>query len=237
MLALGTQSVQQYLSENTEVDQIHTYYQDQFLFQSRHGLKPDSSVGTLNQLTSSQGYWVHSAHASDLSVNQIENQIQISFTVNSPDGAASLNLAYSEDGTHFQPLTLQNGPTTNLQHGSTVNLVWDAANDLSETKEAIRLRLTLNDTDKSSTTYSNSFSYSYTSSGDAVGGQQIYHNNCRFCHSTSTERIVGPGFSGITNRLTTDVIQSTIATGPGIMPAFTFSEQELQDLLAYLGSL
>ncbi|TNF53995.1 cytochrome c [bacterium] len=79
-------------------------------------------------------------------------------------------------------------------------------------------------------------------------GRDIFVAQCTFCHkANSTETLVGPGLKGILNRAKLPVSKKP-ATPENIvhqmkrpyqkMPSFPyFSEEEIQDILAYLNTL
>ncbi len=83
---------------------------------------------------------------------------------------------------------------------------------------------------------------------DITSGQQIFQNNCSFCHSADTnEKITGPGLKGLLKNkklpvsgreATLENVRSQILKPFSAMPPFTiFSKQQLENLLAYLKTL
>lgn len=77
-------------------------------------------------------------------------------------------------------------------------------------------------------------------------GAQVFHDNCAKCHyPTSTRGGKGPGLQAITKIKampsgtppTDERIAATILRGRGMMPATQLTDDQLQDLLAYLHSL
>ena len=84
--------------------------------------------------------------------------------------------------------------------------------------------------------------------GDAKAGRAIYNNKCVGCHNADSRKsLFGPGLLGLTKwevmkstgePPTPDNIREQIINPAGTMPAFTtFSKKEMNDLLAYLGTL
>ena len=78
-----------------------------------------------------------------------------------------------------------------------------------------------------------------TARGDLQRGWELYTNNCSACHGTSAAGAaigagnVAPGLGRV------DAVRLAEATivGPGVMPAFGFSQQQLDDLAAYVAFL
>jgi mono/diheme cytochrome c family protein len=77
-------------------------------------------------------------------------------------------------------------------------------------------------------------------------GAQVFHDNCAKCHyPTSTRGGKGPGLQAITKVKsmpsgappTDERLTSLILRGRGMMPATQLTDDQLQDLLAYLHSL
>ncbi len=84
--------------------------------------------------------------------------------------------------------------------------------------------------------------------GDPAGGETVYSNNCASCHAADSEDwFIGPGLKGILARetlpesgrpATLENVRSQIVNPVGAMPAFTsFSDRQMVDLLAYMGTL
>jgi len=84
--------------------------------------------------------------------------------------------------------------------------------------------------------------------GDVKAGHTIFKNKCLGCHSTDSRKsLSGPGLLGLmkweTLRSsgeppTPESVRNQIVNPVGTMPAFTtFSNREMNDLLAYLGTL
>jgi mono/diheme cytochrome c family protein len=77
-------------------------------------------------------------------------------------------------------------------------------------------------------------------------GAQVFHDNCEKCHyPTSTRGSKGPGLQAITKVKsmpsgappTDERMSALILRGRGMMPGTQLSDDQLQDLLAYLHSL
>lgn len=77
-------------------------------------------------------------------------------------------------------------------------------------------------------------------------GAQVYQADCAKCHyPTSTHGLHGPGLQAITKVKampsgappTDERLSTVILRGRGMMPATQISEEQLQDLLAYLHTL
>ena len=77
-------------------------------------------------------------------------------------------------------------------------------------------------------------------------GAQVFQANCAKCHyPTSTHGSKGPGLQAITKVKampsgappTDERLSATILRGRGMMPATQLTDDQLQDLLAYLHSL
>ena len=83
-------------------------------------------------------------------------------------------------------------------------------------------------------------------SPEEARGAQVYQAYCAKCHyPTSTRGNKGPGLQAITkvkalpsgSPPTDERLASTIVRGRGMMPATQLTDEQLQDLLAYLHSL
>lgn len=83
-------------------------------------------------------------------------------------------------------------------------------------------------------------------SPEEARGAQVYQANCAKCHyPTTTRGMKGPGLQAITKIKampsgappTDERISATILRGRGMMPATQLTDDQLQDLLAYLHSL
>lgn len=88
-------------------------------------------------------------------------------------------------------------------------------------------------------------------------GADVFFKNCAVCHKTTSEKFVGPGMAGITEKRTTDWLKSWIRDSQGliasgdadakaifaeynnqVMPPFPqFSDAEMTALVDYLGTL
>ncbi|WP_054970315.1 c-type cytochrome [Alicyclobacillus ferrooxydans] len=82
--------------------------------------------------------------------------------------------------------------------------------------------------------------------GDAQQGLKLFQQDCSMCHSTGTNRVVGPGLKGIMSKsqlpngqpVNNDNVQNWIRTGGGGMPGFPqLTDQQRADLVAYLSTL
>jgi ubiquinol-cytochrome c reductase cytochrome c subunit len=72
--------------------------------------------------------------------------------------------------------------------------------------------------------------------GDLHRGWELFQANCAACHAaTGTGNAIGGGFVavGLGQADQTTIAEATVI-GPGAMPAFSFDEQELSDLAAYV---
>jgi mono/diheme cytochrome c family protein len=73
-------------------------------------------------------------------------------------------------------------------------------------------------------------------------GSQIYDQNCAICHSLTAESKVGPGLAGLFSLsnlpngqpFNEDNLKSWINTGGGGMPGFSFSDEQMTELVAFL---
>ncbi len=73
--------------------------------------------------------------------------------------------------------------------------------------------------------------------GDAAAGQEVFVANCGTCHTLSeagTSGAVGPNLDETT--LDLDGVVAQVTNGGGVMPAFegTLSEQQIQDVAAFV---
>jgi mono/diheme cytochrome c family protein len=84
--------------------------------------------------------------------------------------------------------------------------------------------------------------------GDVKAGRAIFNNKCVGCHNVDSRKsLFGPGLAGLMKMETLrstgqpptpDNIRQQLLNPVGTMPAFTtFSNREMNDLLAYLGTL
>lgn len=84
--------------------------------------------------------------------------------------------------------------------------------------------------------------------GDVKAGRSIFNNRCVGCHDPDSRKtLFGPGLLGLMKRETLrssgepptpENVRNQIVNPEGGMPAFTtFSKKEMNDLLAYLGTL
>lgn len=75
-----------------------------------------------------------------------------------------------------------------------------------------------------------------SAAGDTSSGASLYAANCASCHGGSAQGGSGPSLAGISD--SAGVID-TILYGTEGMPGFadTLSDQEVSDILAYLGGL
>ena len=89
--------------------------------------------------------------------------------------------------------------------------------------------------------------------GDAAKGKAMFEDNCQICHNAdSEEEKVGPGLKGLFKKgphkmadgtehkqHTDEMIRKQIKEGSSAMPPIgaSFSDQEVDDLLAYLHTL
>jgi mono/diheme cytochrome c family protein len=83
-------------------------------------------------------------------------------------------------------------------------------------------------------------------SPEEARGAQLFHDNCAKCHyPTTTRGMKGPGLQAITKVKsmpsgappTDERLTAVILRGRGMMPSTPLSDNQLQDLLAYLHSL
>lgn len=83
-------------------------------------------------------------------------------------------------------------------------------------------------------------------SPEEARGAQVYHQTCAKCHyPTTTKGMKGPGLQAITKVKsmpsgappTDERLTVTILHGRNMMPATQLTDDQLQDLLAYLHSL
>jgi cytochrome c2 len=87
--------------------------------------------------------------------------------------------------------------------------------------------------------------------GDAVAGQSLFAE-CGACHSTGDDKKIGPGLAGVYARagdrtsLDADAYIEQSVRDPGaflvdgfgaIMPSFSFTDDDVEDLIAYLKTL
>lgn len=72
--------------------------------------------------------------------------------------------------------------------------------------------------------------------GDLRRGWELYTANCAACHAvTGAGNAIGGGFVAVgLSRADPTQIAEAVIIGPGAMPVFGFSEEELADLVAYI---
>lgn len=72
--------------------------------------------------------------------------------------------------------------------------------------------------------------------GDLRRGWELYTANCAACHAvTGAGNAIGGGFVAVgLARADTRTIAEAVMIGPGAMPVFGFSDEELADLIAYI---
>lgn len=83
--------------------------------------------------------------------------------------------------------------------------------------------------------------------GDPQAGEALFTSQgCSGCHSTGSDRVVGPGLAGISERGDDAYIRQSIVESdavivegyPNVMPDFSgLSDQQVADLVAYLKTL
>ncbi|HEX5013446.1 MAG TPA: c-type cytochrome [Candidatus Limnocylindrales bacterium] len=75
--------------------------------------------------------------------------------------------------------------------------------------------------------------------GDVSRGFQLYTANCAACHAaTGAGNAVGGGFAAVGLGDATDQqIAEAVIIGPGVMPPFQLTDEEREDLIAYIGFL
>lgn len=75
--------------------------------------------------------------------------------------------------------------------------------------------------------------------GNATAGKAVFDSNCTGCHPGGKAG-VGPSLVGIVGRLAQAGVTRQVREGGSEMPAFSasqISDQQLSDLIAYLGTL
>lgn len=74
--------------------------------------------------------------------------------------------------------------------------------------------------------------------GDIQNGLAIFQINCAGCHNLQADRNVGPRLENVAKRKSQrNIITQVISGRTPPMPKFQPSEQEMADLLSYLGHL
>jgi mono/diheme cytochrome c family protein len=77
-----------------------------------------------------------------------------------------------------------------------------------------------------------------TLNGDSQNGLAIFQINCAGCHNQKAQKSVGPTLERISKRKSSREIITQVTSGKTPpMPKFQPSEQEMADLLSYLGKL
>ena len=73
--------------------------------------------------------------------------------------------------------------------------------------------------------------------GDPVNGEAVYNSSCASCHGAGGVGVdnLGPALAGTT--LSDDQIADVIENGMGTMPGNLISGTDVDDVLAYIGSL
>jgi quinol---cytochrome-c reductase cytochrome c subunit len=72
--------------------------------------------------------------------------------------------------------------------------------------------------------------------GDVSRGFELYTANCAACHAaTGAGNAVGGGFAAVgLGQATEEEIAEAVTIGPGVMPPFEFTQQERDDIIAYV---
>lgn len=70
-----------------------------------------------------------------------------------------------------------------------------------------------------------------------AGAKIAADHGCMGCHGAKFQGGIGPKLFGIEHRKTADAIASAIRRPRAPMPAFGFNEQQIADVVAYIGSL
>lgn len=71
--------------------------------------------------------------------------------------------------------------------------------------------------------------------GDAAVGSEIYGAECALCHGLQGEGTSrGIELQGVFSRRTDSEVLDIVRFGTGDMPAYTFTDQELADLLGWM---
>jgi ubiquinol-cytochrome c reductase cytochrome c subunit len=72
--------------------------------------------------------------------------------------------------------------------------------------------------------------------GDVSRGFELYTANCAACHAaTGAGNAVGGGFAAVgLGQATDEEIAEAVTIGPGVMPPFEFTQQERDDIIAYV---
>ncbi|SDZ34144.1 cytochrome c551/cytochrome c550 [Evansella caseinilytica] len=65
---------------------------------------------------------------------------------------------------------------------------------------------------------------------DAANGEQVYTSNCAGCHGVDLGGASGPGLVGYSY----DEIMAAIEEGPGVMPAGLVSDENAEDVAAWI---
>jgi ubiquinol-cytochrome c reductase cytochrome c subunit len=75
--------------------------------------------------------------------------------------------------------------------------------------------------------------------GDVSRGFELYTANCAACHAaTGAGNAVGGGFAAVgLGEATPEEIAEAVVIGPGVMPPFDFTQEERDDLIAYIDFL
>ena len=68
-------------------------------------------------------------------------------------------------------------------------------------------------------------------------GRSVYEARCAACHGLQGEGGVGPRLKGNPILKVPEAVREIVLQGRGTMPAVPLSEEELEALLGYLGSL
>lgn len=74
--------------------------------------------------------------------------------------------------------------------------------------------------------------------GVVDNGATLYQAECTLCHGTAGEGTSrGPALAGLAERQAASITVDIVRNGGVEMPAYSYSDQELADLLAFLHTL
>lgn len=75
--------------------------------------------------------------------------------------------------------------------------------------------------------------------GDVARGFELYTANCAACHAaTGAGNAVGGGFAAVgLGQATDQEVAEAVTIGPGVMPPFDLTDEQREDVIAYIGFL